>query len=306
MARQSQLAEALADARRRTDELFTLLVPDAFYDRPIPERHRNIFYFGHLEAFDWNLICRKTLDLPSFHPEFDKLFEFGIDPPAGRLPEDQPKDWPSVAEVNRYNTRVRQAVTRALTSGDVPEQLWRVAIEHRLMHAETFAYMLHNLPADRKIEPPGVAARILGPPVSRAMLEVPAGQATLGRKRGNGFGWDNEFDEHTVDVPAFAIDNYKVTNGDYLEFVKAGAPPALLGTPRRRVAPANHVWPCAAPTHLARLRHPAAGVQLRRLDRQIPAHRAAVPSRRLFAGPYAGFHPHSYAHSYARSYEPRL
>jgi formylglycine-generating enzyme required for sulfatase activity len=225
MRRQSQLAEALADARRRTDELFTLLVPDAFYDRPIPERHRNIFYLGHLEAFDWNLICRKTLDLPSFHPEFDKLFEFGIDPPAGRLPEDQPKDWPSVDEVKRYNTHVRQAVIRALTSGDVPEQLWRVAIEHRLMHAETFAYMLHNLPADRKIEPPGVAARILGPPVSRAMIEVPAGGATLGRRRGNGFGWDNEFDEHTVDVPAFAIDNYKVTNGDYLEFVKAGADP---------------------------------------------------------------------------------
>jgi iron(II)-dependent oxidoreductase len=225
MRRQSQLAEALADARRRTDELFTLLVPDAFYDRPIPERHRNIFYLGHLEAFDWNLICRKTLDLPSFHPEFDKLFEFGIDPPVGRLPEDEPKDWPSVAEIRRYNTRVRQAVSRALTAGNVPEQLWRVAIEHRLMHAETFAYMLHNLPADRKIEPPGVAARIVGPPVSRAMIEVPGGPATLGRKRGNGFGWDNEFDEHSIDVPAFVIDNYKVTNGDYLEFVKAGADP---------------------------------------------------------------------------------
>jgi formylglycine-generating enzyme required for sulfatase activity len=57
------------------------------------------------------------------------------------------------------------------------------------------------------------------------MLEVPAGRATLGRKRGNGFGWDNEFDEHSVDVPAFTIDNYKVTNGDYLEFVRAGAAP---------------------------------------------------------------------------------
>src|SRR5580765_8227730 len=107
MARKPHLSEALAAAQARTDELFTLLEPGALYDRPIPERHRNIFYLGHLEAFDWNQICRGALGKPAFHPEFDKLFEFGIDPPAGRMPEDQPADWPSVPEIQRYNQRVR-------------------------------------------------------------------------------------------------------------------------------------------------------------------------------------------------------
>ncbi len=36
------------------------------------------------------------------------------------------------------------------------------------------------------------------------------------------FGWDNEFEAHTVEVPAFAIDKYKVTNAQYLEFMQAG------------------------------------------------------------------------------------
>ena len=225
MSRQPRLAEELADARRRTDELFGLLVPDAFYDRPIPERHRIIFYLGHLEAFDWNQICRRRLEIPSFQPEFDKLFELGIDPPPGRLPEDQPSDWPSIEEVERYNGRVRQAIDRALERGAVSDEAWRMVIEHRLMHAETFTYMLHNLPLDRKIEPPGVAARVRGAPLAPAMIEVPAGAAMLGLKRGNGFGWDNEFDQHSVDVPAFTIGNYKVTNGEYLEFVQAGAEP---------------------------------------------------------------------------------
>ncbi len=45
-------------ARSQTDALFRLIVPDALYDRPIPERHRLIFYLGHLEAFDWNLLGR--------------------------------------------------------------------------------------------------------------------------------------------------------------------------------------------------------------------------------------------------------
>src|SRR5258708_26225105 len=122
MPRKPHLAEALASARRRTDELFGLLVPEALYDRPIPERHRNIFYLGHLEAFDWNQICRRVLSMPSFHPEFDQLFEAGIDPPPGRLPADQPADWPSVEEVNRYNGRVREAIDRALEQGEAPEQ----------------------------------------------------------------------------------------------------------------------------------------------------------------------------------------
>src|SRR5271165_3236974 len=82
-------------ARTRTDQLFERLRPEALYSRPIPERHRLIFYLGHLEAFDWNQICRNTLNITSFHPEFDRLFEFGIDPPVGMAPQDQPSDWPS-------------------------------------------------------------------------------------------------------------------------------------------------------------------------------------------------------------------
>jgi iron(II)-dependent oxidoreductase len=54
----AQLAGTLGRARAEADALFALLHPDAFYHRPIPERHRLIFYLGHLEAFDWNLLCR--------------------------------------------------------------------------------------------------------------------------------------------------------------------------------------------------------------------------------------------------------
>ena len=36
------------------------------------------------------------------------------------------------------------------------------------------------------------------------------------------FGWDNEYEAHSVRVPGFAIDRYKVTNGQFLEFLRAG------------------------------------------------------------------------------------
>lgn len=219
--------QALSQARTQTDGLFDIVHPDALYARPIPERHRIIFYLGHLEAFDWNLIGR-AMDLPVFHASFDHLFSFGIDPAAGDLPTDHPADWPGESEVRGYNAQVRRELDAVLP--DVPEQLLHVAIEHRLMHAETFAYMLHHLPFERKTAPEMPAADS-GPVPQSRMIEVPSGLATLGRRRDCGFGWDNEFEEHQVPVPAFAIGQHKITNGEYLEFVKAGAA-------------APHFWTC--------------------------------------------------------------
>ncbi|MDH5576605.1 MAG: DinB family protein, partial [Nitrospirota bacterium] len=78
-----QLRSELDEARSRTDSLFALMSAHAMYERPIPERHRLIFYLGHLEAFDWNQICRWTLGISAFHQSFDQLFEAGIDPSGG-------------------------------------------------------------------------------------------------------------------------------------------------------------------------------------------------------------------------------
>jgi gamma-glutamyl hercynylcysteine S-oxide synthase len=218
------LAAELAAARARTDFLFRVLRPEALYARPIGERHRMIFYVGHLEAFDWNMVCRRGLGLASFHPEFDRLFEFGIDPAEGNLPGDVESDWPAADEVRSYNRRVREELDARLEHA--PEQILRVAIEHRWMHAETLAYLLHNLPYGQKIslEPSGTPG---GSSVKPAIVEIPAGEATLGQSRGE-FGWDNEFDEHVERVPAFAIGKYKVTNAEYLQFVEAGAKPPFF------------------------------------------------------------------------------
>src|SRR5437868_866776 len=227
--RDSLLLE-LSEARARSDELFRVVRPEAFYERPIPERHRIIFYLGHLEAFDWNLFGRELVGLKSFSPSFDKLFAFGIDPLNGGLPDDQPSEWPGRNEVVRYNQRVRSAIDdqlqSALDGSDEPQQalpqFLRVAIEHRLMHMETLAYMLHRLPLNLKCARQGLPAP-RAPQVRPQMIEIPAGVATLGLRRDDGiFGWDNEFEEHSVFVPAFRIDTYKVTNLQYLRFVAEG------------------------------------------------------------------------------------
>jgi gamma-glutamyl hercynylcysteine S-oxide synthase len=205
--------------------LFRLVRPDARYERPIPERHRIIFYLGHLEAFDWNLICRDLHGVEPFNKEFDRLFAFGIDPTNGDLPDDRPQDWPAEPEVREYNRRVRDGVDQRLRGQPLDETVLRfwVAIEHRFMHAETLAYMLHWLPFDQKQAPPVRLDAVRPAPEPRS-VEIAAGEATLGLDRFAEFpfGWDNEFHAHRVHVPAFSIDAYSVTNAQYLSFVQEG------------------------------------------------------------------------------------
>src|SRR5260370_7267644 len=76
----TDLHTKILNARARTDELFGIVREEALYDRPIVERHRIIFYVGHVEAFDWNLLAQRAFGLPSFHPPFANTFAFGIDP----------------------------------------------------------------------------------------------------------------------------------------------------------------------------------------------------------------------------------
>ena len=226
------LDAALHRARANTDCLFGAIHEDSFYERPIPERHRIIFYIGHLEAFDWNLLREHLFSLPSPTPDFDRLFAFGIDPVDGGLPADKPEDWPSLREVRQYVQALRAQISEALVAGRFlepatggnhsPETLLQVAIEHRLMHSETLAYMFHRLPYANKVRqslPSAPAA-----PVENDLVGIPAGTTTLGlpRTADAPFGWDNEFESTTVNVPAFRIQKYMVTNGEFLRFLEAG------------------------------------------------------------------------------------
>jgi ergothioneine biosynthesis protein EgtB len=227
-----QLHARIRGARARSDELFEIVRPGALYDRPIPERHRIIFYLGHLEAFDWNLLL-EPLGLASFDPDFDRLFAFGIDPVDGGLPDDQPEHWPSLEQVRGYDARLRNTLDDALRTAGAEDpglarlehgRLLEVAIEHRLMHAETLCYMLHQLPVERKLGRPVPSLLPTSLPATAGTVKIPAGIATLGMRRAldGPFGWDNEFEEHRVEVPAFAINAYNVMNQDYLGFVREG------------------------------------------------------------------------------------
>jgi ergothioneine biosynthesis protein EgtB len=227
-SRRSRLLSRLHHARAETDTLFAIVKPEFLFERPISERHRLAFYVGHLEAFDWNLLSA-SLGLTSGQPALDTLFAFGIDPVDGQLPGDQPSDWPPLQEFFRYREQARAQLDGALHRDDSDadkspqiDRLLDVAIEHRQMHAETLSYLLHRMPFDRKRGADAHRQRSLRT-VSPETVSIPAGTTTLGASSSSvEFGWDNEFEAHSVDLSAFVIDKYKVTNQQYLAFVDDG------------------------------------------------------------------------------------
>jgi ergothioneine biosynthesis protein EgtB len=227
----SLLLARLTDARNRTDALFNLVSPARLSERPIPERHRFVFYLGHLEAFDWNLLGSR-IEGRRAASELDALFAFGIDPVGGGLPDESASEWPDIARIRAYNHDVRHMLDSLLPHSLDAERfgerrdgastafLIDLAIEHRLMHAETLAYMINQSSIARRIR-----RTVPAPPAERrnALVRIPAGEATLGIDRdARVFAWDNEHDAHRVAVPEFAISRCMIDNGAFLEFVEDG------------------------------------------------------------------------------------
>lgn len=227
----SRLLPRFEAAWRRSDELFGLLAEGALLDQPIPLRHPLIFYLGHLPAFAWNQIGAGALGLPSWNPEFNALFERGIDP-LGVDEHRGASQWPAEAAVLEYRDRVRETLRPLLADYDAREErgdpvrdVFPMSLEHELMHQETLLYMIQQLPHAKKVRPGGAPKLPLGAPKSGNQKRlVTGGSVTLGTPRNpdGSFVWDNELPERCVHVEPFLADELPVQNGDFLEFVMDG------------------------------------------------------------------------------------
>jgi ergothioneine biosynthesis protein EgtB len=280
----SALVDWYVTNRARSRAIFDLIDPAAYYSRPIALRNPIVFYEGHLPAFSVLSFLRRGLGHPAVDERMEKLFERGIDPDSteAAVPRSGADTrWPSRDEVLAFGARADEAVVRALAEAELIEdrpamrraQALYTALEHEAMHQETLLYMWHRLPYEQKVRPRSRSADRDGSrasetatsdvrlPHSGMTVRIPAGIATLGAERDRvAFGWDNEFEEHRVEVAAFDVDVHNVTNADFLAFVDAGGYRA-----RELWEPAHWDW-----LQRERLTHP---------EFWIPASRVPEPAR---------------------------
>jgi iron(II)-dependent oxidoreductase len=216
--------------RARSAALFAAIAPAVYYEAPIPLRHPFVFYDGHLPGFAYLVLHQRALHGGQIDPVLERLFERGIDPSTlAHADRHRRSDWPERSVVRRFGAACDEALIDDIAHATLDDpsnpmlvgaEALHTILEHEEMHQETLTYIVHRLPLAAKSGPAIDAYDTV--PRKRDTVAVHAGIATLGQRRGAGFGWDNEFDEHTVSVDAFGIDPYNVTNGDYLAFVRAG------------------------------------------------------------------------------------
>ncbi len=214
--------------------MFDLVAPRAYNARPISLRNPIVFYEGHLPAFNVNTLLKKGLGRAGVDPVLERIFERGIDPEDEKnaAPRGNLSSWPARDEVLRFadaaDLAIRDALPLAVLERETRPALRRgeavfAILEHELMHQETLLYMLHRLPHSQKHWPQRPAPDPGGPAPAPETVRVPAGVAVLGASiERTRFGWDNEFPTLKIEVPAFEIDVYDVTNEQFLDFVNAG------------------------------------------------------------------------------------
>lgn len=225
-----------------TEVLFSALQgEEAFYRPPYHAlRHPFIFYYGHPAALYVNkLRVAGVIDAP-MNPYFEQIFETGVDEMSW---DDLAKDmmWPSLSEVTEYRKKVYQLVKNIILTHPgfeaLPitwnDPLWALfmGFEHERIHIETSSVLMRELPAallQKPLQWPAYHTSVLDTPDRSAAVNefvevVPKGDVIVGKPADwPSFGWDNEYGSRLFAVQAFQVQRQLVSNGEFLEFVKAG------------------------------------------------------------------------------------
>jgi hypothetical protein len=211
-------------------------------------RHPQIFYYAHSPVLYVNKLKIAGL-LDPINPAIESTCEIGVDE---YLWDDMNKNhsaWPSVSEVTEYRRDVYRAVSQIIaehpdlgngTPITQDHPLWALfmAMEHDRIHVETSSVLFREMCVSNFQPPPhwaplhpssaGAAASSVAP---REGVDYPANQmlavnktiSELGKREDfPSYGWDNEYGQRSVEVPAFEADKFLVSNGEFWQFVSDG------------------------------------------------------------------------------------
>jgi iron(II)-dependent oxidoreductase len=159
-------------------------------------------------------------------PELDDLYDAFRHPRADRpaLPILGPRD------ARGYLGDIREETLSLLyrSSDSVDpgrrERIYRMVVQHEHMHDETMLATLQlrqGVPVLTEVLDPAVASVSVGSVVPGAETYIAAGTNTIGTDSDSA-ALDNERPRHQISLPAFWIDTFPVTNGQFAAFIADG------------------------------------------------------------------------------------
>ena len=206
------------------------LAPEDTVVQSMPDASPTKWHLAHTTWF-WEtfLLTPYLPEYRPFHPQFGYLFNsyYYTVGTMFRRPQRGLLSRPTLAEVRAYRAHVDAAMLHLLEYADDDEEiefLVTLGVNHEQQHQELILTDIKHLLGSNPLLPALRATPT--PPSSRAteleFVTMPGGIAEIGYD-GDAFCFDNETPRHRVLLQPHALASRAVTNGEYLEFIRAGA-----------------------------------------------------------------------------------
>ncbi len=231
--KQKEILSYFYDSYELFEKLFDMLKDDSvFYKKSESTRHPMIFYFGHTATFFINkLILAKIID-KRVNPDFESIFAIGVDEMSWDDLDESRYTWPKVDDVREYRDSVKKIVSELILSIPLTlpikqnDPMWIIlmGIEHERIHIETSSVLHRQMPIEyiKKIDSFPIC-KIDNPLIKNRLVTIHEASLRLGKDEDHHlYGWDNEYSSLSVNIKEFQVSKYLVSNGEFLEFVKAG------------------------------------------------------------------------------------
>lgn len=187
------------------------------------------WHLAHTTWFFETFILKKEVDnYVEFDPHFNFLFNSYYNTVGERIMQTNRGNMsrPSKEEVLAYRTYVDQEMALFLTKDQSKEliDLVVLGLNHEQQHQELLVTDVKYMLGHNPIFPVFSSEYNLSNDTNShsEIIKIPAGIYEIGYQ-GTDFCYDNELGVHKVYLNDFEIQNYLVTNGEFLEFMDSGA-----------------------------------------------------------------------------------
>jgi ergothioneine biosynthesis protein EgtB len=226
------VAERYSTVRRMSEALCRALMPDDYGLQAMPDVSPSKWHLAHTTWFFETFVLRPFLPAYKvFDPHFEVLFNSYYNHVGVQFPRPQRGllSRPTIDQVFRYRAEVDAAMAALLAGSDERhaseiEARTILGCHHEEQHQELFLTDIKYNFSTNPLQPAYDEHLPLASPGQGTALEWilrPEGVQEIGHD-GSGFAFDNEQPRHRVLLPAHALASRLITNGEYLEFIRAG------------------------------------------------------------------------------------
>jgi ergothioneine biosynthesis protein EgtB len=219
--------------RAATLALSEPLSPEDYVVQSMPDASPAKWHLAHTTWFFEEFVLQHAVPGYKFHDDqFRYLFNsyYNTVGPMHSRPHRGLLSRPTVEQVLAYRARIDERMNALLRRDDLSPEILDVitlGLNHEQQHQELLLTDLKHLFSCNPLLPAYVreGAEKAAPPLrsspALSFKSFDGGLIEIGHS-GHGFSFDNELPRHRMYTPAFRLANRAVTNGEYLEFVRAG------------------------------------------------------------------------------------